>query len=172
MCGAPTDGTNRPAGMISASCPAISYSKTDGLPSSVHLLQSSLRFSRRVTVRLFDVKPYAPKAQWSAAVSIDERIKAFTEVLKIVAWPAIIVWLAWYFRVEVKRVAIGLKFAPKQVPTQPTTGVSAAVPPGPASTPSGQSVAVCVSSGDLGRRPLVGSLLGQNARKRLLLGAR
>src|SRR5262245_55089164 len=79
--------------MISASCPAISYSKTDGLPSSVHLLQSSLRFSRRVTVRLLDVKPYAPKAQWSAAVSIDERIKAFTEVLKIVAWPAIIVWL-------------------------------------------------------------------------------
>jgi hypothetical protein len=91
--------------MITASCPAISYSKTDGLPSSVHLLQSSLRFSRRVTVRLFDVKPYAPKAQWSAAVSIDERIKAFTEVLKIVAWPAIIVWLAWYFRVEVKRAA-------------------------------------------------------------------
>ena len=69
-------------------------------------------------------------------MSIDERIKAFTAVLKIVAWPAIIVWLAWYFRVEVKRVAIGLKFAPEQVPTQPTTGVSAAVPPGPASTPS------------------------------------
>jgi hypothetical protein len=67
-------------------------------------------------------------------VSIDERIKAFTEVLKIVAWPAIIVWLAWYFRVEVKRVAIGLKFAPEQVPTQPTTGVSAAVP-GPHARP-------------------------------------
>ena len=61
LCGAPTDGTNRPAGMISASCPAISYSKTDGLPSSVHLLQSSLRFSRRVTVRLFDVNLTLPK---------------------------------------------------------------------------------------------------------------
>src|SRR5262245_22436193 len=71
-------------------------------------------------------------------MSVDERIKVFLEFLKIVVWPALIAWLAWYFRDEVKRATTritelgltGAKFAPpvEQVATPPPKGVSAAAP--------------------------------------------
>jgi hypothetical protein len=67
-------------------------------------------------------------------VSPDDKIKAFIEILKIVAWPALLLWLVWYLRDEVKRVATritelgltGAKFAPpppEQVPSRPQEGV-------------------------------------------------
>lgn len=72
-------------------------------------------------------------------MSAEEKVKAFIEVLKIVAWPAIVGWIIWYLRDEIKRAGsriielgpAGARFAPppEQVPTQPTTGVSAAVQP-------------------------------------------
>jgi hypothetical protein len=69
-------------------------------------------------------------------VSAEEKLKALIEILKIVAWPAIVVWLIWYLRDEVKRAATritklgltGAEFAPpppEQVPSAPQTGVSA-----------------------------------------------
>src|SRR5262249_42264766 len=78
-------------------------------------------------------------------MSLDEKVKTFLEILKIAAWPALIAWLVWYLRVEVKRAATritelgltGAKFAPptEQVATPPPTGVSAAAPS--AQPPSG-----------------------------------
>jgi hypothetical protein len=66
-------------------------------------------------------------------VSPDDIIKAFIEILKIVAWPALLLWLVWYLRDEVKRVATritelgltGAKFAPpppEQVSSRPQEG--------------------------------------------------
>jgi hypothetical protein len=62
-------------------------------------------------------------------MSLDEKVKAFLEFLRIAAWPALIAWLVWYFRDEVKRVITritklgltGAEFAPpaEQVPTPP-----------------------------------------------------
>jgi hypothetical protein len=70
----------------------------------------------------------------TSAMTPDERIKAFIEILRIVVWPAAVIWLVWYLRDEVKRastriIEIGLtgaKFAPppEQTPTLPTGGVS------------------------------------------------
>jgi hypothetical protein len=67
-------------------------------------------------------------------MSPDEKLKAAIEVLKIVVWPGCLIWLVWYLRDEVKRVAArliklglsGAEFAPplEQVPSPPTTGVS------------------------------------------------
>src|SRR5262249_5898218 len=78
-------------------------------------------------------------------MSLDEKVKAFLEFLRIAAWPALIAWLVWYFRDEVKRVITritklgltGAEFAPpaEQVPTPPPKGVSAAAPS--AQSPSG-----------------------------------
>jgi len=71
-------------------------------------------------------------------MSIDEKVKALLEFLKIVAWPALIAWLFCYFRDEVRRVIAritklgltGAEFAPppEQVSTPPPKGVSAAAP--------------------------------------------
>jgi len=71
-------------------------------------------------------------------MSLDEKVEAFLEFLKIAAWPALIAWLVWYLRDEVKRAATritelgltGAKFAPptEQVATLPPKGVSAAAP--------------------------------------------
>jgi hypothetical protein len=36
-------------------------------------------------------------------MTTDERIKALVEILKIVAWPAVVVWLFWCFRDAVNR---------------------------------------------------------------------
>jgi len=78
-------------------------------------------------------------------MSLDEIVKAFLEFLKIAAWPALIAWLVWYLRDEVKRAATritelgltGAKFAPptEQVATPPPKGVSGAAPS--AEPPSG-----------------------------------
>src|SRR5262245_45071922 len=38
-------------------------------------------------------------------MSLDEIVKALLELLKIAAWPALIAWLVWYLRDEVKRAA-------------------------------------------------------------------
>jgi hypothetical protein len=89
-------------------------------------------------------------ALWEGLVSAEEKLKALTEVLKIVAWPAIVVWLIWYLRDEVKRaggrlVELGLsgaRFAPPpdQTPSAPQQGVPA-IPSGsqPVAQPSGGS---------------------------------
>jgi hypothetical protein len=71
-------------------------------------------------------------------MSLDEIVKSILEFLKIAAWPLLIVWLAWYFRDEVKRATTritelgltGAKFAPptEQIATPPPEGVSAAAP--------------------------------------------
>jgi len=69
-------------------------------------------------------------------MTTDEKLKAVVEVLKIVAWPAVVVWLVWYLRDEVKRAfarmtevgLTGAKFAPpppEQTPSLPTS-ISAA----------------------------------------------
>jgi hypothetical protein len=62
-------------------------------------------------------------------VSLNEKVKAFIEILRIMAWPAIVAWIVWYLRDEVKRAATrvieigftGAKFAPPpdQVPSPP-----------------------------------------------------
>jgi hypothetical protein len=57
-------------------------------------------------------------------MTTDERIKAFVEILKIVAWPVVVVWLFWCFRDAVNRAftriteigLTGAKFAPEQQP--------------------------------------------------------
>jgi hypothetical protein len=67
-------------------------------------------------------------------MTTDERIKAVVDILKIVAWPGVVVWLVWYLRDEVKRAfarvtevgLTGAKFAPpsEQTPALPTGGVN------------------------------------------------
>ena len=70
-------------------------------------------------------------------MSLDEKVKALIEVLKIVAWPAIVAWIVWYLRDEVKRAAArvtkigltGAEFAPPpdQISSPPPSGgISAA----------------------------------------------
>lgn len=60
---------------------------------------------------------------------------AFIKILAIVVWPVVIVWIAWYLRDEIKRVAnrtveaglSGFKFAPpasEQLPSPPKEGVA------------------------------------------------
>src|SRR5262245_39985038 len=71
-------------------------------------------------------------------MSFDEIVKAFLEFLKIAVWPALIFWLVWYLRDEVKRAATritelgltGAKFAPptEQVATRRPRGVASAAP--------------------------------------------
>jgi hypothetical protein len=59
-------------------------------------------------------------------LSLAEWVEAFTEILRILAWPAIVAWLVWYLRDEVKRAAAriielgltGAKFAPPLPPEQ------------------------------------------------------
>jgi hypothetical protein len=38
-------------------------------------------------------------------LSLAEWVEALTEILQIIAWPAIVAWLVWYLRDEVKRAA-------------------------------------------------------------------
>jgi hypothetical protein len=59
-------------------------------------------------------------------LSLAEWVEALTEILRIIAWPAIVAWLVWYLRDEVKRAAAriielgltGAKFAPPSPPEQ------------------------------------------------------
>jgi hypothetical protein len=78
-------------------------------------------------------------------MSIDDIVKSGIEVLKIGVWPVFLVWLIWFLRVEVRRIATritelgpgGAKFAPptaEQIPSPPPGGVEGGVPPG--ATPS------------------------------------
>jgi hypothetical protein len=78
------------------------------------------------------------RALGAGEMSLDERVKAVLEFLKIAAWPLLIFWLVLYFRDEVKRAITritelgltGAKFAPptEQVATPPPKGVSSAAP--------------------------------------------
>jgi hypothetical protein len=78
-------------------------------------------------------------------VSLKEGIKAFTDILAIVAWPAVVAWLGYVFRMELKEVArrlvevgpTGAKFAPPsvQIPSPPTEGAPSP-PASPASPPA------------------------------------
>lgn len=62
-------------------------------------------------------------------MSLDEKVKAFIEFLRIMAWPAVVGLIAWYLRNEIKRIAervtelswTGLKIAPPpdQIPSPP-----------------------------------------------------
>lgn len=82
-------------------------------------------------------------------MSAEEKFKAFTEILKVVTWPAILVWLVWYLRDAIKRAVgritevglSGAKFAPPpdQIPSAPQQGVSA--------TPSGSQPAAPIEGG-------------------------
>jgi hypothetical protein len=69
-------------------------------------------------------------------MSPNEKLDAFIKILTIGVWPAVVVWLAWYLRDELKRVASrtvkaglsGFEFAPpppEQIPSPPKEGVSA-----------------------------------------------
>jgi hypothetical protein len=84
-------------------------------------------------------------------MSLDEIVKACIEVLKIVAWPTVVVWLVCFFlRDEVRRAAAriteigpaGAKFAapPAQVPPSPPEAAPAALP-SPGGSPNGHASA-------------------------------
>jgi hypothetical protein len=74
--------------------------------------------------------------------SVIASIDRFIELLKVLAWPAVVVWLIWYLRDEVKRAAeriielglTGAKFAPPPPPEQ--TALSPPSPPPPPSLPT------------------------------------
>jgi hypothetical protein len=83
-------------------------------------------------------------------LSLAEWVEALTEILKILAWPAIVVWLVWYLRDEVKRAAgriielglTGAKFAvppPEQTPAPPKEGVLPTSGPQPETQPEGSN---------------------------------
>jgi hypothetical protein len=84
-------------------------------------------------------------------MSLNEKIDAFIKFLSVVAWPAVILWLAWYLRDEIKRVAnrtieaglSGFKFAapqPEQIPSPPKEGVAATSPQPPSQTAGGDRI--------------------------------
>ena len=61
-------------------------------------------------------------------------VQDLIDILKIVAWPALVIWIAWFLKDEVKRAALrlieigpsGAKFAPPaQQTATPTEGVPA-----------------------------------------------
>ena len=77
---------------------------------------------------------------------------AFIKILSIVTWPAVILWIVWYLRDEIKRVAnrtieaglSGFKFAPPpppgQIPSPPTEGVAATSSQPPSQTAGGDRI--------------------------------
>jgi hypothetical protein len=73
------------------------------------------------------------------SLSLAEWVGALTEILKILAWPAIVVWLVWYLRDEVKRAAAriielgptGAKFALPLPPAQVASPPERLQVPGP-----------------------------------------
>jgi uncharacterized protein (DUF952 family) len=87
-------------------------------------------------------------------MSNDEKVKALLELLKIVAWPAFLVWVVWYLRDEVKHAAArlielgltGAKFAPPAPPAQIAQSPTASVSEGVGSA-RGAGTATAVSSG-------------------------
>jgi hypothetical protein len=65
-------------------------------------------------------------------VTPEKIIQDLIDILKIVAWPALVIWIAWFLKDEVKRAALrlieigpsGAKFAPPaQQTATPTEGV-------------------------------------------------
>jgi hypothetical protein len=88
-------------------------------------------------------------------MSLKEIIDAFIKILSIVAWPAVILWIAWYLRDEIKRVAnrtieaglSGFKFAPpEQVPSPPKDAFTATSSQQPAETAGGDRTGLFIAN--------------------------
>ena len=84
-------------------------------------------------------------------------IQDLIDILKIVAWPALVIWIAWFLKDEVKRAALrlieigpsGAKFAP---PAQQTATPTEGVPARPDNSHSGAVKALAMKGSSLAQQ--------------------
>jgi hypothetical protein len=90
-------------------------------------------------------------------VTPEKIVEDLIDILKIVAWPALVIWIAWFLKDEVKRAALrlieigpgGAKFAP---PAQQTATPTEGVPARPDSSQPGAVKALVMKGSSLAQQ--------------------